>query len=75
MTDNDLSKEEVHPNISPLLLPFEDDEGHQSNHHCCQDGAVDGDEFLIQAVVLLTLRASGGGYRGAVHWKLRWHCH
>lgn len=75
LTWDDLLKVEDYPNISSRLLPFEDDEGHQSNYHCCQDGAVDWDEFLIQTVVLLALCVRGGGNRGTVYRNLGWNRH
>lgn len=35
--------------LHPLFLfsPLEDDEGHEADNDSCQDGAVDGDEFII----------------------------
>lgn len=27
--------------------PLEDDEGHDADYNGCQDGAVDGDEFVV----------------------------
>lgn len=71
-------KRKIIPNISSALLLFKDDEGHQSDHHCCQDGAVDRDEFLVQTVVLLGLAFSvggGGSCCGAVHRNLGWDGH
>lgn len=43
--------------------PFEDNEGHKANHNRCQDGAVDGNEFVIQPIVdsLLGIPVNGGG--------------
>lgn len=46
--------------------PFEDNEGHEANHNCCQDGAVDGYEFVVQFIVdpLLGVAISGGAGGG-----------
>lgn len=53
--------------ISSLSSPLEDDEGHQADYNSCQDGAVDGDEFVVQMVdQLLGITISGGGGGGGV---------
>lgn len=65
------------PHISSMSSPLEDDEGHEADHHCCQDGAVDRDEFVVQTIVhlLLGVTISGGGScRGAIE-NLGWHGH
>lgn len=44
-------------------LPFEDDEGHKADHHGCQDGAVNGYKFVVEAIVdsLLGVTVSSRG--------------
>lgn len=54
--------------------PLENDEGHKADHDCRQDGAVDGNEFVVQIVIepLLGVAISGcGGCGGAVYRDLR----
>lgn len=60
-----------------LQSPLEDDEGHEADHNCCQDGAVDGDEFVVQTLVepLLRITITGGGgalCRESVWWGSVW---
>lgn len=55
---------------NPLTItssPFEDNEGHKANHHGCQDGAVDGYKFVVEAIVdsLLGITVGGRGNRGS----------
>lgn len=48
-----------------MSSPLEDDKGHNTDHDCCQDGAVDGYEFVVQVVgeplLGITVGGSGGG--------------
>lgn len=57
----------ITPWITTTSSPFEDNEGHKANHHSCQDGAVDGDEFVVEAIVdwLLGITVGGRGSRGS----------
>lgn len=61
-----------HP-ICPSSSPLKDDEGYEAHHNGCQDGAVNGDEVLVQLVAYeLDCTGSGGGgggLRGAVGEK------
>lgn len=43
--------------------PLEDDEGDEADHDCCQNGAIDGYEFVI-IEELLGVSTRGGGGRG-----------
>lgn len=44
--------------------PLKDDEGHEADYNGGQDGAVDGDEFVIQMVDRLLRVTIGGGAGG-----------
>lgn len=48
------------------LSPLEDDEGHEADHHGGQDGAVDGDEFVMQTLVDGLVGVHIGSGSGAV---------
>lgn len=65
------------PHISSASSPLEDDEGHEADHHRCQDGAVDRDEFVVQTIVHLLLGVIINGGRsccGAIE-NLGWQSH
>ena len=52
---------------SSLSSPLEDDEGHKADYNSCQDGAVDGDELVVQMVDrLLRIAINGCGGGGGV---------
>ena len=52
----------VIPSVPQWVSPLEDDVGQQPHHHGGQDGAVDGDEVLVEAIG----EHLGGAARGAV---------
>lgn len=54
------------------LPPLKDDKSHDADHYSCQDGAVDGDEFIVQTPVerlvgiTVSVGDGGGAADGAV---------